>query len=218
MDNRRSLPLPELSVVTWELLARGQVDYAAFVGGQRVKGEGFAGVANPLGEPFGKGLQVRVPSLAVALHVYVDGGPFVEPAADDEVHHELEGVQGDATPTYEQARVVAENVQGEVLAGEAVGPQPDLGVDVQPVEYILKDLFGEGDCLGGLIPGSNLYSGRLAADAEYARSTLCYDDDVDLFSICLELFQGQVDRFLHCLCRHFQALHGLPSPLSYRRP
>ena len=166
------------------VVGEGEVDDAALVGGHGLEGDGAAAGGDPAGDLLGEAPEGVVAALLVAGDVYEDADALLHDAGCDEGGEELERAEGLASASYEEAGVVAVDVEHGAAHVVAVGV-PEVYGDLSAREGhdVLEELGGDRHDVGGLFEDGDADLCGLGADAQYAGLAVANDVDFDVLAL-----------------------------------
>ena len=157
---------------------------AALVGGHGLEGDGAAAGGDPAGDLLGEAPEGVVAALLVSGDVDEDADALLHDAGSDEGGEELEGAEGLAAAAYEEAGVVAVDVEYGAADVVAVGVLEHHGhVHAGEVYDVLEDLGRDLDYVGGFFEYGDADLCGLCADAENAGLAVANDVDFDVLAL-----------------------------------
>lgn len=124
----------------------------AFCRWHRLKGDRLAAATDAIGHSVSKAAQSRFTPLPVALHVNPEGQARTSAAAHEQVQQVLERREGIATPSDENAKILAGHVehgrdQADAVAGRLRWPRLHRGVKPHQIKHRLQRFGGFLDSL-----------------------------------------------------------------------
>ena len=171
------------------VVCKSQVHYSALIGRHGLQGDGLSGIGHPLSDALSKGHQGLVTPLLVSLNVHHQVGPGLQPPPDNELDQELEGSEGLAPSSDEEARVLTFDLEDWTVKVFPMGLfQVNHCGDAEGGYYILQDLCGYLHHVGGLLEQSDPHTSGFAAYAQNSRLTPANDVYFDRGAIYVELF------------------------------
>ncbi len=160
------------------------MDDTALVGWHGLEGNGAAAGCDPAGDLLREAPEGVVAALLVSGDVDENADALLHDAGCDEGGEELERAEGLSAAAYEEACVVAVDVEHGPAHVVAMGvPEVDGDLGAREGHDVLEELGGDGHDVGGLFENGDADPCGLCADAENAGLAVANDVDFDVLAL-----------------------------------